>query len=176
MTAAAKGSDAMHDPIGTAAVGARSRPAGATGPRRAGTAFLGGLWAARAVRGWLALILLSGALALPALPVHADATDDLFGWAVPGTASEVKAALSAGADPGARSARASEMARQAEEAAERATAAAQDAGDAAAWEVAADAWHSAADGWRAAEAVAQSWRRAGHPDAGAPPAPQESLL
>ena len=50
----------------------------------------------------LALILLSGALALPALPVHADATDDLFKAAESGTASEVKAALSAGADPGAR--------------------------------------------------------------------------
>ena len=50
----------------------------------------------------LALILLAGALALPAPPVHADATDNLF-WAVRyGTASEVKAALSAGADPGAR--------------------------------------------------------------------------
>ena len=50
----------------------------------------------------LALILLSAALALPALPVHADATDDLFKAAESGTASEVKAALSAGADPGAR--------------------------------------------------------------------------
>ena len=50
----------------------------------------------------LTLILLSGALALPALPVHADATDDLFKAAESGTASEVKAALSAGADPGAR--------------------------------------------------------------------------
>ena len=102
MTTAAKGSDAMHDLIGTAAVGARSRPAGATGLRRAGTAFLGGLWAARAVRGWLALILLSGALALPALPVHADATDDLFEAVQYGTPSEVKALIEGGADPAAR--------------------------------------------------------------------------
>ncbi len=50
----------------------------------------------------LAFILISGALALPAPPVHADAADDLFEAAVVGTASEVKAALSAGADPGAR--------------------------------------------------------------------------
>ena len=50
----------------------------------------------------LALILLAGALALPALPVHADATDDLFKAAWYGTASEVKAALADGADPGAR--------------------------------------------------------------------------
>ena len=78
----------MHDPIGTAAVG------------RAGA--VGGLWAVRAVRGWLALILLACALALPALPVHADATGDLFEAAESGTASEVKAALAAGADPGAR--------------------------------------------------------------------------
>ena len=49
----------------------------------------------------LALIMLCGALALPALPVHADATDDLFKAAWYGTASEVKAALAAGADPGA---------------------------------------------------------------------------
>ena len=80
----------MHDPIGTAAVG------------RAGA--VGGLWAVRAVRGWLALILLACALALPALPVHADATGDLFEAAESGTASEVKAALAAGADPGARNA------------------------------------------------------------------------
>ena len=51
---------------------------------------------------FLALMLLAGALALPALPVHADATDDLFKAAWYGTASEVKAALAAGADPGAR--------------------------------------------------------------------------
>ena len=50
----------------------------------------------------LALILLAGALALPALPVHADATDDLFEAAESGTASEVKAALASGADPTAR--------------------------------------------------------------------------
>ena len=50
----------------------------------------------------LALILLCGALALPALPVHADATDDLFEAVKNGTASEVKAALAAGTDPGAR--------------------------------------------------------------------------
>ena len=55
-----------------------------------------------AVRGGLALILLSGALVLPALPVHADATDDLFWAAQSQTASEVKAALSAGADAAAR--------------------------------------------------------------------------
>ena len=48
------------------------------------------------------MILLSAALALPALPVHADATDALFEAAQRGTASEVKAALSADADPGAR--------------------------------------------------------------------------
>ena len=50
----------------------------------------------------LALILLCGALALPTLPVYADATDALFEAAESGTASEVKAALAAGADPGAR--------------------------------------------------------------------------
>ena len=50
----------------------------------------------------LALILLAGALALPTLPVHADATDDLFKAAWYGTASEVKAALADGADPVAR--------------------------------------------------------------------------
>ena len=51
----------------------------------------------------LALILLACALTLPALPVHADdATDALFEAAESGTASEVKDALSAGADPGAR--------------------------------------------------------------------------
>ena len=54
------------------------------------------------LRGWLASILLACALALPALPVHADATDALFEAAESGTASEVKAALAAGADPGAR--------------------------------------------------------------------------
>ena len=47
----------------------------------------------------LALILFSCALALPALPVHADATGDLFEAAKIGTASEVKVALAAGADP-----------------------------------------------------------------------------
>ena len=73
----------MHDPIGTAAVG------------RAGA--VGGLWAVRAVRGWLALILLACVLALLALPVHADATGDLFEAAESGTASEVKATLAAGA-------------------------------------------------------------------------------
>ena len=98
----------MHDPIGNAgvgragAVGACSGRAGESGPRRGGTATVGGLWAVRAVRRGLALILLSAALALPALPVHADATDDLFKAAKSGTASEVKAALAAGADPGAR--------------------------------------------------------------------------
>ncbi len=93
-----KGTDAVTG----SALGACSRSAGARGPRRAGPAFLAGLWAARAVRGGLALILLSGALALLALPVYADATDNLFEAAKNGTASEVKAALSAGADPGAR--------------------------------------------------------------------------
>ena len=48
------------------------------------------------------MILLCAALALPALPVHADATDDLFDATPRGTASKVKAALSAGADPGGR--------------------------------------------------------------------------
>ena len=52
----------------------------------------------------LALILLCGALALPALPVRADATDALFEAAESGTASEVKGALSAGADPDAHDA------------------------------------------------------------------------
>ena len=47
------------------------------------------------------MILLSGALALPALPVHADATAYLFEAAERGTASEVKAALEAGANPNA---------------------------------------------------------------------------
>ena len=46
----------------------------------------------------LALMLLAGALALPALPVHADATGALFEAARRGTASEVRAALAAGAD------------------------------------------------------------------------------
>ena len=50
----------------------------------------------------LALIMLCGALALPALPVHADATDDLLKAVAGGTASEVKAALAAGADIDAR--------------------------------------------------------------------------
>ena len=50
----------------------------------------------------IASILLCGALALPVLPVHADATDDLFEAAKDGTVFEVMAALSAGADPGAR--------------------------------------------------------------------------
>ena len=65
-------------------MGARSRPGG------------------RAVRGALALILLCGVLALPALPVHADAKHDLFEAAIRGTVADVKAALAAGADPGAR--------------------------------------------------------------------------
>ena len=46
-------------------------------------------------------LALAGALALAA-PACADATDDLFGAARGGTASEVQAALSAGADPNAR--------------------------------------------------------------------------
>ena len=52
----------------------------------------------------LALILLACALALPALPVHADpgANRDLFEASQLRTASEVKAALAAGADPNAR--------------------------------------------------------------------------
>ena len=51
----------------------------------------------------IASILLSCALALPALPVHADpgVNRDLFEAARRGNASEVKAALAAGADPGA---------------------------------------------------------------------------
>ena len=96
----------MHDPIGTAgvgragAVGARSGPAGKTKePRRAGTATVGGLWAVHAVRGTLALILLSCALVIPALPVYADEAYDLIVAAQEGTAEEVKAALAAGADP-----------------------------------------------------------------------------
>ena len=93
-----KGIDAMTG----SAVGACSGPGGSPQPRCAGTTLAGALWAVHGLRGWLALILLSGALALPALPVHADATDALFEAAVVGTASEVKAALSAGADPGAR--------------------------------------------------------------------------
>ena len=51
---------------------------------------------------WLALTLLACALALPALPVHADATDSLFEAAKGGSVSEVRAALAGGADPGAR--------------------------------------------------------------------------
>lgn len=50
----------------------------------------------------LALMLLSGALALPVLPVHADATGGLFDAVREGTAAEVKTALAAGADPNAR--------------------------------------------------------------------------
>ena len=52
----------------------------------------------------IASILLSRALALPALPVHTDpgVNRDLFEAARRGNASEVKAALAAGADPGAR--------------------------------------------------------------------------
>ena len=46
-------------------------------------------------------LVLAGALA-PAAPAYADATADLFAAAKGGTASEVRAALSAGADPGAR--------------------------------------------------------------------------
>ena len=46
-------------------------------------------------------LALAGALALAA-PAYADATADLFAAAKGGTASEVRAALSAGADPGAR--------------------------------------------------------------------------
>lgn len=54
----------------------------------------------RSIRTALAL---TGALALAAAaPAYADATDDPFEAAGSGTASEVKAATSAGADPGAR--------------------------------------------------------------------------
>ena len=75
--------------IGRDGLGARRRTRAGRGPRgRAGAL--------------MASILLCGALALPALPVHADATHDLFMAAAVGTASEVKAALSAGADPSAR--------------------------------------------------------------------------
>ena len=48
-----------------------------------------------------AALIFALTLALAA-PVHADATNDLFEAAHGGTASEVKAALSAGADPGTR--------------------------------------------------------------------------
>ena len=57
---------------------------------------------------WLVLILLSAALALPVLPVHAElpvhagAPVNLFEAAKGGAADEVKAALAAGADVGAR--------------------------------------------------------------------------
>lgn len=60
---------------------------------------MGGLWAVHAVRGTLALILLSCALVIPALPVYADEAYDLIVAAQEGTAEEVKAALAAGADP-----------------------------------------------------------------------------
>ena len=61
-----------------------------------------------AMNRWLVLILLSAALALPVLPVHAElpvhavAPVNLFEAAKGGTADEVKAALAAGADVGAR--------------------------------------------------------------------------
>ena len=75
--------------IGRDGLGGRRKTRAGRGPRgRAGAL--------------MASILLSCALALPALPVHADATDALFEAAWRGTASEVKAALSAGANPGAR--------------------------------------------------------------------------
>ena len=75
--------------IGRDGLGARRKARAGRGPRgRAGAL--------------MASILLCGALALPALPVHADATDALFEAAESGTASEVKAALAAGADVGAR--------------------------------------------------------------------------
>ena len=75
--------------IGRGGLGGRRKPRAGRGPRgRAGAL--------------IASILLSCALALPALPVHADATGDLFDAARYGTASKVKVALSAGADPGAR--------------------------------------------------------------------------
>ena len=48
------------------------------------------------------MILLACALALPALPVHADANRDLFETAESGTVDEVKAALAGGANPDAR--------------------------------------------------------------------------
>ena len=65
--------------------------------------------AGRTVQGALALILLACALALPALPVRADdrmdqETHALFEAVRGGTASEVKAALAAGGNPGGRSA------------------------------------------------------------------------
>ena len=75
--------------IGRDGLGGRRKTRAGRGPRRRAGALM-------------ASILLSCALVLPALPVHADATDDLFEAARYGTASEVKAALSAGANPGAR--------------------------------------------------------------------------
>ena len=83
--------------IGRDGLGARWKTRAGCGPRgRAGAL--------------IASILLCGALALPALPVHADATLktldlatlNLLRAALDGTASEVKAALSAGADLGGR--------------------------------------------------------------------------
>ena len=51
----------------------------------------------------LALILLACALALPALPVHADATDDLFKAArFNSNPSVITALIEGGADPDAR--------------------------------------------------------------------------
>ena len=50
----------------------------------------------------LAVCLVSLAVVSVASPAYADATDDLFETAKNGTASEVKVALAAGADPGAR--------------------------------------------------------------------------
>ena len=75
--------------IGRDGLGARRKTRAGRGPRgRAGAL--------------MASILLCGALALPALPVHADANRDLFEAAKGGTVDEVKAALAAGGNPGAR--------------------------------------------------------------------------
>ena len=106
----AKSIDAM---TGSAVV-ARSRPTGSR--RRAATAIVAALAACELAAGaaWAAephpisVVPLPApepapeAVPMPPLPVHADATRNLFEAALGGTASEVKAALSAGADPGAR--------------------------------------------------------------------------
>ena len=115
----AKGIDAMTG----SAVGACSRPTGSR--RRAATAIVAALAACELAAGaaWAAephpisVVPLPApeaapeaappepapeAVPMPPLPVHADATRNLFEAALGGTASEVKAALSAGADPGAR--------------------------------------------------------------------------
>ena len=69
--------------IGRDGLGARSMPGGCPQPRRAGTAILAALWAAHGVRGCLALILLSGALATGACTLPEDGATPLHtaaGW------------------------------------------------------------------------------------------------